>query len=384
MDSSQDKNLPPTERRLEKARKDGQVAHSQHLSHFAVLGGGAFALFGLVHLVVERLLVMLQSQLRFDANTLAEPALMAQQTMELTFSGLLVSLPFGLIVMALSVLASLSVTGLLITFKPLTPDLSKLNPLSGMGRIFSRAKAVEVAQLIIIIAVLAVVIVTYVNTHLDEMAALALQADQHALKAASHWMVSGLGMMLLVIAIVAAIDVPVQITLHKSQLKMSEQEVREEHKESEGNPETKNRRRARQREIAQRQSIRQVPKADFVVVNPTHYAVALRYDESSMGAPRVIAKGVDLVALKIREVARHHEVPLLEAPMLARALYAHAELDEDIPAALYTAVAQVLAYVYRMRAAMRGEEPFPADCPVPEISPELDPLHANALKEANT
>ena len=384
MDSSQDKNLPPTERRLEKARKDGQVAHSQHLSHFAVLGGGAFALFGLVHLAVERLLVMLQSQLRFDANTLAEPALMAQQTMELTFSGLLVSLPFGLIVMALSVLASLSVTGLLITFKPLTPDLSKLNPLSGMGRIFSRAKAVEVAQLIIIIAVLAVVIVTYVNTHLDEMAALALQADQAALKAASHWMVSGLGMMLLVIAIVAAIDVPVQITLHKSQLKMSEQEVREEHKESEGNPETKNRRRARQREIAQRQSIRQVPKADFVVVNPTHYAVALRYDESSMGAPRVIAKGVDLVALKIREVARHHEVPLLEAPMLARALYAHAELDEDIPAALYTAVAQVLAYVYRMRAAMRGEEPFPAHCPVPEIPPELDPLHANALKEANT
>jgi flagellar biosynthetic protein FlhB len=384
MDSSQDKNLPPTERRLEKAREDGQVAHSQHLSHFAVLGGGAFALFGLVHLAVERLLVMLQSQLRFDANTLAEPALMTQQTMELTFSGLLVSLPFGLIVMALSVLASLSVTGLLITFKPLTPDLSKLNPLSGMGRIFSRAKAVEVAQLIIIIAVLAVVIVTYVNTHLDEMAALALQADQHALKAASHWMISGLGMMLLVIAIVAAIDVPVQITLHKSQLKMSEQEVREEHKESEGNPETKNRRRARQREIAQRQSIRQVPKADFVVVNPTHYAVALRYDESSMGAPRVIAKGVDLVALKIREVARHHEVPLLEAPMLARALYAHAELDEDIPAALYTAVAQVLAYVYRMRAAMRGEEPFPAHCPVPEIPPELDPLHANALKEANT
>ena len=382
MDSSQDKNLPPTERRLEKARKDGQVAHSQHLSHFAVLAGGAFAVFGLIHLAVDRLLAMLQGQLRFDAKNLAEPALMAQQAMELSYSGLLVSLPFGLLVMALSVIASLSVTGLLISFKPLTPDLSKLNPLSGMGRIFSRAKAVEVAQLSLIIAVLAVVIVIYVNTHLEEMAALALQADQPALKAASHWMISGLGMMLLVIAAVAAIDVPVQISLHKSQLKMSEQEVREEHKESEGNPETKNRRRALQREIAQRQSILQVSKADFIVVNPTHYAVALRYDESSMGAPRVIAKGVDLVALKIREVARHHEVPLLEAPMLARALYAHAEIDEDIPAALYTAVAQVLAYVYRMRAAMRGEEPFPAACPVPEIPPELDPLHSNAMRAA--
>ena len=382
MDSSQDKNLPPTERRLEKARKDGQVAHSQHLSHFAVLAGGAFALLGLMHFAVDRLLVMLQSQLRFDAKTLAEPALMTQQTMALTFSGLLVSLPFGLIVMALSVGASLSVTGLLITTKPLTPDFSKLNPLSGLGRLFSKAKAVEVAQLGVIIAILAVVIVTYVNTHLQEMAALALQADQPALKAASHWVSSGLGMMLLVIGIVAAIDVPVQISLYKSQLKMSEQEVREEHKESEGNPETKSRRRARQQEIAQRQSIRQVPKADFIVVNPTHYAVALRYDESSMGAPRVIAKGVDLVALKIREVARHHEVPVLEAPMLARALYAHAEIDEDIPAALYTAVAQVLAYVYRMRAALRGEEPFPAPCPAPEIPPELDPLQANAPKAA--
>ena len=384
MDSSQDKNLPPTERRLEKAREDGQVAHSQHLSHFAVLAGGAFALFGLMQQGVDRLQVMLQSQLRFDASTLAEPALMTQQATELTISGLLVSLPFGLLVMALSMGASLSLTGLLITTKPLTPDFSKLNPLSGMGRIFSRAKAIEVAQLSTIVAILAVVIVTYVNTHLQEMVALALQADQAALKAASHWVTSGLGMMLLVIAIVAAIDVPIQISLHKSKLKMSEQEVRDEHKESEGNPETKSRRRARQQEIAQRQSIRQVPKADFIVVNPTHYAVALRYDESSMGAPRVIAKGVDLVALKIREVARHHQVPLLEAPMLARALYAHAEIDEDIPAALYTAVAQVLAYVYRMRAAVRGEEPYPAPCPVPEIPPELDPLHANAQKAART
>ena len=384
MDSSQDKNLPPTERRLEKAREDGQVAHSQHLSHFAVLAGGAFALFGLMHQAVDRLQIMLQSQLRFDASTLAEPALMTQQATELTISGLLVSLPFGLLVMALSMGASLSLTGLLITTKPLTPDFSKLNPLSGMGRIFSRTKAVEVAQLSTIVAILAVVIVTYVNTHLQEMAALALQADQAALKAASHWVTSGLGMMLLVIAIVAAIDVPIQISLHKSKLKMSEQDVRDEHKESEGNPETKSRRRARQQEIAQRQSIRQVPKADFIVVNPTHYAVALRYDESSMGAPRVIAKGVDLVALKIREVARHHQVPLLESPMLARALYAHAEIDEDIPAALYTAVAQVLAYVYRMRAAVRGEEPYPAPCPVPEIPPELDPLHANAQKAART
>lgn len=384
MDSSQDKNLPATERRIQKAREDGQVPHSQHLSHFAVLAGGAFALFSLTQMAVEHLLAMLKKQLQFDASTLAEPALMTEQAMSLTLSGLVVTLPFGLIMMALSMGATLGLTGLLITFKPLSPDFSKINPLSGLGRIFSRAKAVEVAQLSVIIAVLAIVIVLYVRTHMADVAALALQPEAPALRAAGQWVMSGLAMMLLIIAIVAAIDVPVQIALHKSQLKMSEQEVRQEHKESEGNPETKSRRRARQREIAQQQSIRQVPKADFVVVNPTHYAVALRYDESNMGAPRVIAKGVDLVALKIREVARHHQIPLLEAPMLARALYAHAEIDEDIPAALYTAVAQVLAYVYRLRAALRGEEPFPAECPVPEIPAELDPLQAKAPKGTRT
>jgi flagellar biosynthetic protein FlhB len=154
---------------------------------------------------------------------------------------------------------------------------------------------------------------------------------------------------------------------------MSMEEVKREHKQSEGDPQMKARRRQRQREMAQRNSVGAVPRADLVVMNPTHYAVAIRYDDATMGAPRVIAKGADLLALKIRDVAKASQVPVLQSPMLARALYAHAEIDDEIPAALYTAVAQVLAYVYQLKAAMKGEGAMPGAVPVPQVPQELDP-----------
>jgi flagellar biosynthetic protein FlhB len=139
--------------------------------------------------------------------------------------------------------------------------------------------------------------------------------------------------------------------------------------------------RKRQRELSQKGSINAVPKADFVVMNPTHFAVAIKYDEKTMSAPRVISKGADLLAMKIRDVAKHHSIPVLQSPMLARALYANAEIDQDIPSTLYTAVAQVLAYVYRLRAALRGEGPIPGDVPQPSVPPELDPF-TKAVKAA--
>ena len=194
-----------------------------------------------------------------------------------------------------------------------------------------------------------------------------------ALARVGDWIVTGLLLLLLVVFAVALIDVPLQKFLFLQRLKMSHQEVKQEHKESEGSPELKGKIRQKQREIAQRASVNAVPKADFVVTNPTHYAVALRYDESNMAAPQVVAMGADLVALKIREVAKAHDIPVLESPMLARALYAHAEIDQSIPSTLYTAVAQVLAYVYRLKAAMRGEAPAPGELVQPLVPPELDP-----------
>jgi flagellar biosynthetic protein FlhB len=195
-----------------------------------------------------------------------------------------------------------------------------------------------------------------------------------SIKHLASWLTTGLGFLLLVVLAAAVIDVPLQHFFLRQRLRMSHEEVKQEHKESDGNPLVKGKLRQRQREIAQSNSVRAVPKADFVLMNPTHFAVAIKYDEKSMRAPQVISKGADLLAMKIREVAKASAVPVLESPALARALYAHAELDQEIPSSLYTAVAQVLAYVYRLKAALRGEGPMPQAQPDPPVPAELDPL----------
>jgi len=373
MASSQDKNLPATQRRIQQARDDGQVAHSQHLMHLAILGGGAMILFGLLPGILDRLLAMMRSQLRFDAHTLSEPNSMMAQVQTMSSAALTVTLPLPLMVSALAVCSSVLVGGFLITLKPLGPDFSKINPLTGLGRLFSKDKLVEVALLGLIVIALCVVASLYIyhNTHL--LAVLSLQRDEATLLMAGKWLMQGLTLLLLVIVLIAAIDTPLQFFLHHQRLKMSVQELKEEFKESEGNPEIKSKRRARQREIAQQNSVRQVEKADFVLTNPTHYSVAICYDDAKMGAPRVIAKGADLIALKIRQEAQQHNIPLLESPRLARALFAHTEIDDEIPAALYMAVAQVLAYVYQLKAALSGLGPRPGPCPVPDVPDELDP-----------
>ena len=221
----------------------------------------------------------------------------------------------------------------------------------------------------------------FLGSGLQTMASLIRQPSSAAIVTLTQWVSSGIGLLLLVVFLAAMVDVPLQIFLHKDQMKMSHQEVKEESKESDGNPQLKSKIRQKQRELAQKSSVNAVPKADFVVMNPTHYAVAVRYDEKTMVAPRVVSKGADLLAMKIRDIAKQHAVPVLQSPMLARALYANAELDQNIPSTLYTAVAQVLAYVYRVRAALRGEGAMPQEVPQPFVPPELDP-HTRTLKAA--
>jgi flagellar biosynthetic protein FlhB len=201
-----------------------------------------------------------------------------------------------------------------------------------------------------------------------------------ALRHVADWLISGMSLLLLVVFLAAVVDVPLQAYFFKDQLKMTHEEVKQEHKESDGDPHTKGRIRQRQREVADRASVAAVPKADFVVMNPTHYAVALKYDDKTMSAPQVVSRGTDLIAFSIRDIAKKHGVPVLQSPMLARALYAHAELDQAIPAKLYTAAAQVLAYVYRLKAAMRGEGRMPDSVPDPYVPPELDPLNRTAVQ----
>lgn len=385
MDSSaQDKNLPATAQRLKKARDDGQVPRSKDLSNLAVLGGGALVLVALAPTGFEKLRSALQGQLRFDHQTLLKPELATERLVDGFAQGLMLYLPLGVAVLAIVLLAAFGSGSWAISTKPLMPDLSRINPLKGIGRLFTKQQLFDTAKLTAIAAVVGLVAWQFISTHVQDFAMLVMQPLESGLGQLGHWLMVGVGLLLLVVALVAIIDFPAQKFLHAQRMRMSHQEVKQEHKEAEGDPHFKSKRRAMQREMAQRNSVGAVPKADLVVMNPTHYAVAIRYDDASMNAPRVIAKGADLLAMKIRDVAKAHKVPVLQSPMLARALYAHAEIDDEIPSALYTAVAQVLAYVYQLKAAMKGQGAMPGAQPEPLVPPELDPhFKKPAAKEAS-
>lgn len=383
MDSStQDRNLPATERRLKKAREDGQTPRSRDLTHLGVLGGGMVLLSLLAPWIYERLRMAMRAQLSFTRDSLAHPEHLTRALSDTTLQGLAVVLPLGVLLVLLVMLLTVASGAYAYSVKPLMPELSKISPLSGFGRLFSRQQFFEVVKLTVFTAVLAVIGVMFVNTHLFDFGTLLLRPLDSAMAQLGDWMTVGIAGLLSVVALVALVDVPLQQHLHKHRLRMSMQEVKQEHKESDGDPHVKGKRRQIQREMAQGNSVGRVPGADLVVMNPTHYAVALKYDADTMVAPRVIAKGADLVALRIRDMARESKVPVLQSPMLARALYAHTDIDHEIPSALFTAVAQVLAYVFQLRAAMRGEGPMPGEPPIPDVPPELDPHHKRKLREA--
>lgn len=373
MESSQERNLPATERKLQKARSDGQAARSRDLSHLAILGSGALAMLGFSSPVLERMLVDMGAQLVFDAATVHSPASMFNRLEAMAWVGVLASTAFALLTSAAALISAVLAGGWLFSFKPIAPQFNRLSPISGLANLLSKQQMANVAKMVLITAILTSVAWSYVAQSIDQIAILVLQPSAVALRHVSSWLTTGMSLLLLVVFLAAMIDVPLQAFFFKTRLKMSHEEVKQEHKESDGNPLIKSRMRQRQREMADGASVTAVPKADFVVMNPTHYAVALRYDEQTMGAPQVVSRGTDLIALRIREIAQTHGVPVLQSPVLARALYAHAELDQPIPSTLYTAVAQVLAYVYRLKAAMRGEGRMPDMLPDPFVPPELDP-----------
>ncbi|MBY0455564.1 MAG: EscU/YscU/HrcU family type III secretion system export apparatus switch protein [Burkholderiaceae bacterium] len=378
MDSSQDRTLPATERKLQKARTDGQAARSRDLSHLAILGMGAASLLMLAPQLFDRIQLELSHQLLFDATTMRSPERMLERLQSMSMVGLLASSVFALLTSAAALVSAVAAGGWVLSLKPITPQFNRLNPISGAANLFSKQQMTNVAKMVLMTTILSLVAWKYMGNSIEELAILVLQPSPVALRHVADWISGGMAMLLLVVFLAALIDVPLQVFFFKSRLKMSHEEVKQEHKESDGNPQMKGRQRQRQREIADGASVTAVPKADFVVMNPTHYAVALKYDGETMGAPQVISKGTDLIAMKIRDLANAHGVPVLQSPMLARALYAHADLDQPIPATLYTAVAQVLAYVYRLKAALRGEGRMPDALEEPHVPPELDPLNRTA------
>jgi flagellar biosynthesis protein FlhB len=380
--STQDKNLPATPRRLQKAREEGQIPRSRDLTHIAVLGGGAVTLMVLAPWGYDHLRQSLRAGLAFNHDTLKHPEALTEYLSEGVTQALLSYLPLGVLVALIVVVVTVASGAYAYSTKPLMPDFSKIGILSGFQRLFSRQQFFEVLKLTAITALLALVGGLFIQSHLADFGTLMLRPLEASIAQMGDWFKAGVGALLGVVALIAAIDVPLQHYLHRQRLKMSLQEVKDEHKESDGNPQLKGKLRQRQREIAMGNSVSKVPQADLVVMNPTHYAVALKYDEATMAAPHVIAKGADLIAMRIRDMAQEHKVPVLQSPMLARALFAHTDIDQQVPAALFTAVAQVLAYVYRLRAALRGEGPMPGEPPKPDVPVELDPHHGREAAHA--
>jgi len=377
MADAQDRRLPATERKIRKARAEGQVARSRDLSHFAAIGAAAALLSAAAPLLLAWLQATLAAGLRFDVHVLADAQLMQQRLALVARPAVWMVLGIGALMLAVAVLASVLSGGWNFSFQALQPKFEKIDPLAGLGRMVSGRQLLNTLKSCLLALILGAVGVFYLHLNLPRFSDAIAMPLPAAMAHAGHLVLGGLLLLVLALALFAIVDVPLQRHQLAQTLKMSVQEMKQEHREVEGSPEIKSRQRARMREMANRRMLAAVPGADLVVMNPTHFAVALKYQEGLMSAPRVVAKGKDLMALRIRDAAQGAKVPVLQAPPLARALYAHAELDGPVPAALFTAVAQVLAHVYQLRAHLQGQAPEPAPLPALKVPPELDPQHGD-------
>jgi flagellar biosynthetic protein FlhB len=370
-DSGQEKTEQPTGKRLEEARKQGQVPRSPELSTAAVLllaGGGLHFMGGSLGLKLHDMMRSGLSISREDA--LDESHALTIMANEVLHAMLACAPILGLTLVA-ALVAPMAIGGWNLSFEALAPKFGKLNPMEGLGRMFSSRSLVELAKAFVKFLFIAVVSAMLLHKHTGELMGLAAEPIDTALVHAANLAGSCFLILAGTMGVIAAVDVPYQLWQHNNKLKMSRQEIKEEAKESDGSPEMKGRIRRVQAEMARRRMMHEVPKADVIVTNPTHFAVALRYDEKRMRAPIVLAKGADEIAARIREVAAENNVPIFEAPPLARALHRNVEIGGEIPSNLYVAVAQVLTYIYQVKNARRyGAAVWPQR---PAIDPGLDP-----------
>ena len=368
-ENGQEQTEQPTSKRLEEARSQGQVPRSTDLNAAAVMllaGGG-------LHFLGGRLGLQLHDLMRAGLSISREDALDEKRAIATfgneAFHAMAACAPLLGLTLAAALAAPLAIGGWNMSFEALLPKFEKLNPVEGLGRVFSARGGVELAKAFVKFLFIASVAAYLLWKNSGELMGLGSEPITAALSHAAHLIGHAFLMLAGTMGVIAAIDVPYQLWQHNNKLKMSRQEIKEESKESDGSPEMKGRIRRAQQEFARKRMMQQVPKADVIVTNPTHFAVALRYDEKRMRAPIVVAKGVDLIAARIREIATENNVPIFEAPPLARALYRNVDLDGEIPSNLYVAVAQVLTYIYQVKSARRYGAVVP---PRPAIDPGLD------------
>jgi flagellar biosynthetic protein FlhB len=377
-DDDQERSLPASERRLEQAREEGQVARSRELPAFLLVLLGAGVLWGAGDLMVGGFAQFLRAGLEFGAADAFDRGRVAARLGDAALQGLLLVAPFLAATLVVAFAAPVAVGGWAFSTQAFAPDAARLDPLKGIGRMFSLHGAGELGKALAKAGLVGSVAGVLLWSQRADFAALLAQSFQGAVFGTLALLGRDALLCALAFGLVAAADVPFTLWQHRRNLRMTPQEVRREQKETDGDPQLKGRIRSLQREAARRRMMQEVPKANVVVTNPSHYAVALAYHEGKMRAPRVVAKGRALVALRIREIAAAHRVPLLEAPALARALDRHVELGGDVPQALYRAVAQVLAYVYQLRAARAAGARLPLPPVALEVPPGMDPGLARA------
>ena len=372
-DSDLEKTEQPTERKLEQAREKGQLARSRELSTFSVLLAGGAVLWFMGASLTQNLIKLVHEGLSFKQDMAFTPDLMMPRLASFSIDVLITFAPVFLAMFVAAAFSPLLLNGWSFSTQALQPQFSRINVFSGIGRMFSVNSLIELAKAIAKSVLVGGVATWVVWANKDAVMALSGQSLSAAIPQMGHLIGASFLAVVGAMFLIVLVDVPFQIWDHNKKLMMTKEEVRKESKETDGNPEVKGRIRSMQREAARRRMMSAIPTADVVVTNPTHYAVALKYSENGSLAPVVVAKGSDLIAKRIREIAKENHVPILEAPPLARALHYHTELGDAIPEALYTAVAEVLAYVYQLKRYENqgGQAPQqPEDLAVPS---ELDP-----------
>ncbi len=365
---AQERTEQPTPKRLEEARRHGQLPRSPELSTAAVVLIGGIGLHFIGTHIAGELNDIMRSGLALSREQTLDPSwLVPSLAASAARAGVAVAPILGLTLVA-ALLAPITLGGWNLSLEALVPDFTRLSPVSGLQRVFSLRGGVELAKAVAKFLLVALVAVLFLKGNASELAALGAEPMRVAIAHAVTLGGDALLAFSISLALIAAVDVPWQLWSHKQRLRMSRQEIRDELKQNEGSPEMKGRVRRAQQEAAKRRMMHEVPKADVVVTNPTHFAVALRYDEQRMRAPIVVAKGMDEVAARIRDVAVENQVPIFEAPPLARALHRVVPIGGEIPTSLYVAVAQVLTYVYQLRTARRTGATPPAP---PRIDPAV-------------
>lgn len=377
-ESDLEKTEPASPRRLEKAREEGQVARSRELVTFVMLATGLGCLWSTGELMAGHLGSALRNGLQFERASAFDASHMMVQAGTAVLHALQALMPLLALMLVAALVAPMLLGGWLLSAKSLAPNFSKMNPIAGISRMFSTETLAELVKTIVKSLLVGGVAWWVISGNVALIMALMSEPVHEALSHTLHLVASSCALVIGSLLLVAAIDVPYQLWSHHRKLRMSREDLRQEQKESDGDPQVKAQIRRQQQQMAKRRMMAEVPKADIIVTNPTHFAVALKYSDKEMRAPRVVAKGTDLVALRIRALAEEHKIPVLEAPPLTRALYRHTQLGAEIPVALYAAVAEVLAWAYQLhRQGTEGGAvpPSPKNLPVPET---LDPLGSPA------